>query len=59
VIVNCVEKMAHTYVYDLKYAKKNPDGTFVYVNWGNHVNYVDNAPYYNTTGGSNSFYDDP
>ena len=56
---NGVEKMAHTQLYDLRYLQKNPDGSFVFVLWNGHIDYADDSPYYNTSGGSNSFYDDP
>ena len=36
------------------------DGTFTFVLWNGHANYVDDAPYFNTNGSdSNSFYDNP
>lgn len=55
-----VEAMAHTKLYDLRYLKKNANGTFSYVLWGGHINYADDPPYYNTNGTDvNSFYDDP
>jgi len=54
-----VEAMAHTKVYDLRYLKRNPDGTFTYLSWNGHVDYAIDAPYYNTNIDSNSFYDDP
>lgn len=53
-----VESMGHTRLWDLRYLKRNPDGTFVYISWNGHVNYADDSPYYNTDNGLNSFYDD-
>lgn len=53
-----VESMGHTKLWDLRYLKRNPDGTFVFVSWGGHVNYADDAPYSNTDNGTDSFYDD-
>ncbi len=53
-----VESMGHTLLSDLRYLKRNPDGTFVFSSWNGHINYADDAPYYNTDNGSNSFYDD-
>lgn len=53
-----VESMGHTKLWQLRYLKRNPDGTFVYALWNGHVNYADDPPYYNTDNGLNSFYDD-
>jgi len=39
--------------------KKNADGTYVFISWGGHTNYVDDPPYTNTNDSSdpnNSFY---
>ncbi len=53
-----VESMGHTKLWDLRYSKRNPDGTFQYALWNGHVNYADDDPYFNTNIDSNSFYDD-
>ncbi|MES4787651.1 MAG: hypothetical protein C4294_19675 [Nitrospiraceae bacterium] len=57
-VVDGVESMAHTQLYDLRYLQRNGDGSFVFVSWNGHVNYRDDPPYYNTDNGPNSFYDD-
>jgi hypothetical protein len=55
-----VERMSYAYIYNLQYLKKNADGTFVFAPWNNHLNYVDDPPYYNPNGPNlNSFYDAP
>jgi hypothetical protein len=52
-----VEGMFHARIYNLRTLKKNADGTFMFIPWGNHLNYVDNPPYYNPIGPDvNSFY---
>lgn len=53
------EKMGHTKVYQLKYSQQQSDGTFRFVPWNGHTNYVQNAPYFNTNIAANAFYDDP
>lgn len=53
-----VESMGHTKLWNLRWLKRNPDGTFVYVSWDGHANSADDSPYYNTDNGLNSFYDD-
>lgn len=53
-----VESMGHTKLWDLRYLKRNSDGTFVFWPWDGHVNYADDEPYFNTDNGANSFYND-
>ncbi len=55
----CVEGFGNTNLYDLRYVRRNADGTFTSVAWNGHQDAGDNAPYYNTNGGLNSFYDNP
>ncbi len=57
-----VESMGNTRCGSNYKLIKNTDGTYIFVLWGGHINYVDDPPYYNTNDPSdpnNSFFSLP
>jgi hypothetical protein len=57
-VSNGIEGMGLTQLTNLLYLVRNANGTFSWASWGGHVNYVDNAPYFNSNGSDvNSFFD--
>jgi hypothetical protein len=55
-VSNGLEKMNGTTLSDLRYIASLGGG---YVSWNGHVNYVVEAPYFNTNISSNAFSDNP
>jgi hypothetical protein len=57
-----VESMGNTRCGSNYKLRKNTDGTYTFILWGGHTNYVDDPPYYNTNDPSdpdNSFFSLP
>ncbi len=58
-VASGVESMNSTFLSDLRYLQKQPNGSWLFASWPGHSDYIIDAPYYNQSGGATAFYDKP